>query len=67
MLAYLPVMKASALDWFDKKTETKQSTENKVKSVRCDKCPSNCLIKPGEISPCGQYKNIDGKLVPIKK
>lgn len=38
-----------------------------AKAVRCNKCPCNCLIKPNKTGECGQYKNINGKLVPVKK
>jgi hypothetical protein len=49
----------------DTKTEIKQEN-TKNKSVRCQNCPANCLIKLNETGDCGQYKNVEGKLVPNK-
>ncbi len=36
--------------------------ENKI--IRCPNCPRECELKPGETGECGQYENIDGKIVP---
>ncbi len=51
-----------------KKIKSNVKTEKQqAKSVRCNNCPSNCLIKSNQTGKCGQYKNIKGKLVPVKK
>lgn len=44
-----------------------KSEKTQVKSIRCDNCPCNCLIKPNQTGECGQYKNVNGKLIPVKK
>lgn len=65
----MPVMSVLALDK-PQKTEIKQSTELKqaeAKSIRCKKCFNHCRIKPNKTGKCGEYKNIDGKLVPVEK
>lgn len=65
----LPVLSVLAIDKFQE-PEAKppvKSGQTQDKSVRCKNCPNECLIKPNETGECGQYKNIDGKLVPVKK
>ena len=44
-----------------------KTEKNQTKAVRCNKCPCNCFIKLNQTGECGQYKNINGKLVPVKK
>lgn len=47
------------------KSPTK-SEKTQIKAIRCNNCPCNCLIKPNQTGECGQYKNVNGKLVSIK-
>jgi len=50
------------------KTNSSLKTEKtQIKSIQCNNCPCNCLIKPNQTGECGQYKNVDGKLVFVKK
>jgi len=50
------------------KTNSPLKTEKtQIKSIQCNNCPCNCLIKPNQAGDCGQYKNVDGKLVSVKK
>ncbi len=43
-----------------------KSEKTQVKAIRCNNCPCNCLIKPNQTGDCGQYKNVNGKLVSTK-
>lgn len=64
----LPVMSVLAINKFQKpeaKPPAKSGQENK--SIRCQNCSRECLIKPGETGECGELENIDGKLKPTKK
>ncbi len=40
-------------------------TQLKNQKVRCDLCPHNCVISPGNIGICRARKNIDGVLYAI--
>lgn len=57
--------KSFAINFFKIKPLIKLE-KTQIKSIRCNNCPCNCLIKPNETGECGQYKNINGKLTPVK-
>lgn len=47
-------------------TAAAKPKNTQIKTIRCNNCPCNCLIKPNQAGECGQYKNINGKLVSVK-
>lgn len=59
----LPIASVYAVNEFQKQSAqqvTHEQGENR--SVRCNKCPNKCLIKPNQTGKCGRYKNVDGRL-----